>query len=174
MHLFLHDKAKTMKSLLLHFLLLVLMTLAGSCAREPQLVPLDLMPYGVPLTILAPDSAVVKKRDMIVQEDITIRAPDGFDVQLYVSNARTTDPKVLKDTLLAEVKRQPYFSKVVREEAQGFIFENQIDSTATFYDFRYVTIRGSKEYQFQGGLLGNFTLEQVERMYRAVQGPQQR
>lgn len=173
MPLFLHDKSKVMKRFPLHFLFLALVALAGSCTREQELQPLDLMPYGVPLTILAPDSAVVKKRDMIVQEDITIKAPDGFDVQLYVSNARTTDPKAVKDTLLAQVRRQPYFSRVVREEAQGFIFENQIDSTATFYDFRYVTIRGSKEYQFQGGLLGNFTLEQAERMYYAIQDPKQ-
>lgn len=155
----------------LRSLAFLLIVLAVGCAREDQLEPLDLMPYGVPLTILAPDSAVVKKRDMIVQEDITIKGPDGFDVQLYVSNASTTNPRALKDSLLAEVKRQEYFSKVIRDEEQGFIFENQIDSTATFYDFRYVEIRGGKEYQFQGGLLGNFTLEQTERMYEAVKGP---
>jgi len=151
--------------------LAILGLVAWGCAGEEPLKPLDLMEYGVPLTILAPDSAVVKKRDMIVQEDITIKGPDGFDVQLYASNASTTDPRTLKDSLLAEVKRQPYFSRLVREEDQGFIFENQIDSTATFYDFRYVEIRGGKEYQFQGGLLGNFTLEQAERMYEAVKGP---
>ncbi len=152
-------------------LALLMIVLALGCAREDQFKPLDLMEYGVPLTILAPDSAVVKKRDMIVQEDITIKGPDGFDVQLYVSNASTTNPRTLKDSLLAEVKRQPYFAKVIRDEDQGFIFENQIDSTATFYDFRYVEIRGGKEYQFQGGLLGNFTLDQAERMYEAVKGP---
>ncbi len=139
-----------------------------ACKVEPKLKPLNLMKYGVPLTILAPDSAVVKKRDMIVQQDITIQGPDGFDLQLYVSNASTTDPKALKDSLLAQVKRQPYFSKLIAIEDQGFIFENKVDSAAVFYDFRYVIIRAGKEYQFQGGLLGNFTIEQATRMYEAA------
>jgi hypothetical protein len=74
----------------------------------------------------------------------------------------------VKSDQLNTVKDTRYFSKIVREEEEGFIYESAFDSTTTGYGFRYIQIKGDKEYVFQTGLVGTFSLEEVENMYKAV------
>lgn len=151
--------------------LLALSFLFVYCQQEVQedLKPLDLLEWGVPMTIMAPDSATVKTMDLGgVLKDITIKGADNYSLQIYATDAATTDVARVKATQLAEVKTNPYFSKIVREEEAGFIYENIVDTENVYYGFRYVRIQGDKEYIFQTGLIGSFTLEEVEKMYSAV------
>lgn len=154
-------------------LLVCTILLFFACQQEPKVnfKPLDLLSEGgIPVTIMAPDSAQVKKSDFgPVMKDITVRKGEDYFVQIYASEASSSDVSRLKAQELSEVKSKKYFSKIIREEPDGFIFETKVDSNYIDYGFRYVQIRGSNEYIFQTGLIGPFTLEAVENMYEAVQ-----
>lgn len=152
--------------------LVVIILFFAACSPEEKVdfKPLDLLKQGIPLTIMAPDSADVKKSDFgPVMKDITIRKGADYFVQIYASQASTSDVSKLKAQELAEVKNKKYFSKIVKDEPMGFIYETKVDSNYIDYGFRYVLIQGSNEYIFQTGLIGPFTLEAVEHMYEAVQ-----
>lgn len=157
----------------IHYLLILGLTLLMSCQSEPtsNLKSLNLLQYGVPMSILAPDSAKVETMDLVVQKDITVksRENDDYYVQIYASDAETNDVAQIKSTQLREVKGNRYFSKIINEEEQGFIYETKLDSTNINYGFRYVYLQGDKQYVFQTGLIGTFTQEEVENMYKAVQ-----
>ncbi|MEL6987217.1 MAG: hypothetical protein AAGK97_05255 [Bacteroidota bacterium] len=142
-----------------------------SCKTEKKedLKPLDLLEYGFPLTIMAPDSADVKKMDLTFQQDLTVKKGDDYYVQIFSANASTLDSKVLKEQKLLEVQSNPYFSKIVQEDDNGFIYEKAVDTSRYNYDFIFVRVQGDKEYVYQTGLIGNFDLEDVQRMYKAVQ-----
>ncbi|GJM35332.1 MAG: hypothetical protein DHS20C18_43330 [Saprospiraceae bacterium] len=144
--------------------------LIGACQQDtgPQWTQLDLMSYGIPLNIAAPDSAKVKTTDLGLMKDITIQEGKDYYVQLYASSASTNDIAKIKADQLSEVKSNRFFSKIVKEETDGFIYETSIDSSNINYGFRYIYLQGDMEYIFQTGLIGTFTQEQTERMYEAV------
>ena len=149
------------------FLLLVCLF---SCSSDPvqELQPLNLLKYGIPLVLLAPDSAKVKSVDMGIAKDITVVGNDDYSIQIIASKALTNDLAKIKADQISGVKSNPFFSKIVKEEAQGFIFENAIDSARTNYGFRYIHLIGDQELVIQNGLLGIFSLEEIETMYQAV------
>lgn len=139
-------------------------------AAISDMKPLNLLKYNVPLTILAPDSAKVQTMDLVVQKDVSIKSGEDFYIQLFMSDATETNVSKLIIGLKADVKKGAFFSKFVQEDENGFIFENAIDSTRQSYDFRYLKIQGDNEFEFRTGLIGSFTLPEVKRMYKAVQG----
>ncbi|MEL7021354.1 MAG: hypothetical protein AAGK47_07100 [Bacteroidota bacterium] len=132
---------------------------------------LDLMRYDIPVTILAPDSVEVKTLDLVVQKDVTVKSKNNNDyyVQIYAADATTNDVAQLKSEQMEEVKSNRYFSKIVEEQTDGFIYETKVDSNMINYGFRYVYLQGDKQYTFQTGLIGTFTAEEVKTMYDAVQ-----
>jgi len=142
----------------------------SSCSSDPHagLKELDLMKHGVPLTIFAPEGSEVKTMDFGVQKDITIKKGDNFYLEIFSSDATTTDIKEIKDTQLKALKENPYFSKIIQDDKNGFIYENQIDSAKFNYGFRHIKIQGDKEYIFQTGLIGFFTKDDVIKMYSAI------
>lgn len=158
-----------MKKSLLFVLAIILMWACQRNSTEQDWVENDLLQYGIPIVIMAPDSAEVNSSDLggLIQ-DVTIKKGEDYYVQIYASGAETTDIAKVKSGQLSEVKSNRYFSKIVKEDADGFIYETVIDSTLTNYGFRYVRVQGDKEFVFQTGLVGNFSLEQVEKMYEAV------
>ena len=118
---------------------------------------------------MAPDSPTIKTFDLIVKKDLTIQKGDDYYIQIFMGNASVYDPIKAKENLIAELKENnQYFTGILQEEPHGFIYETSVDSTNTSYGFKYVKIRGDKELVFQTGLLGSFTLDQVEKMYQAV------
>jgi len=140
-----------------------------ACHEDPQaLKPLDLHAYGIPMVILAPDSAAVLEKDYKFMRDITIRMPPEFDLQLFELTTTTADAAGEKFHQMASVKADPYFKEVVQEDDYGFIFSKRLDSLNVDYDFRRIQLFGEKEIIFQTGLAGSFNLEQVRRMYKAV------
>lgn len=154
---------------LLRFFLLAGLTFMLSCSSDPasEFKELELMEYGIPLKIMAPDSSDVKKEDWGSAKVVNVEKGD-FEVQIWSSQASTTDIATLKANKLSDVKNTRIFSKIIKEEPNGFIFENQPDSSTLYYGFYYLLIQGDYEYSMQNGLRGNFTLEQAERMYEAV------
>ncbi|MCB0618481.1 MAG: hypothetical protein KDC43_07140 [Saprospiraceae bacterium] len=154
--------------------LLLLSSLAFfiACQSEPAdpWQPLDLLPHGIPVKVLAPDSAKVKTTDYgYGLLDVTVTKMPHYAIQILASDAMTNDLAAVKAEQLAELKKRPEFTQVLKDEDNGFVYELRLDSTRNNYGFRYVRLQGDKEYVFQTGLMGVFTQEDVERMYEAVQ-----
>ncbi|HZV69088.1 MAG TPA: hypothetical protein VFG10_06070 [Saprospiraceae bacterium] len=151
------------------FILLSFIIILMACGhpKSEKLSSLDLTPYGLPLSIHAPDSADVMKKEYNIMRDITIRKGDHFYVQIFESLA-TSDAAEVKRSQLESVKQDKYFKELILEEENGFIFRKELDSALVDYDFRYIRIMDDKEIIFQTGLIGTFTLEDVEQMYKAV------
>lgn len=131
--------------------------------------PLDLLPYGVPVSILAPPEAVVKPGNLksALVNDLTIKGGSDYSIQLFYGPAITNDIAHLKNEHMDNVRANRYFHKIVKEEVAGFIYQSLIDSTAT-YGFRFVKLQGDQELNFQTGLGALFSLEDVQLMYEAV------
>jgi len=148
-------------------MIFILVSCAGTDMED--WVKLDLIEYDMPITVTAPPDPEIKTMDLLVQKDLTIKKGDNYYVQIFQSDASGTDAEKVKNALLKEVKNNPFFSKIVTESSDGFIYETLIDSTDFNYGFRHVKINGDKEYLFQTGLIGTFSLEDVNRMYSSIQ-----
>ena len=131
--------------------------------------PLDLLPHGVSVSVLAPPGAVVKTGNLnsALVSDLTIKGGSDYSIQLFYGPAITNDIARLKSDHLENVRGNRYFNKIVNEEVAGFIYQSMIDSIAT-YGFRLVKLQGDQELNFQTGLGALFTLEDVQLMYEAV------
>lgn len=134
----------------------------------------SLLQYGIPITVLAPDSVSVEKEDWVVQQSISLRNEDEqYFVQIWIRDADLYDISSVKEEKLAEVQGDPSFSKVVKEDPDGFIYERKIDSSTVNYDFRHFQVKGDKEYTSQTDLTTQlFTLDEVMNMYMAVRNEQ--
>mgnify|MGYP000046705737 CR=1 FL=1 len=141
-----------------------------SCKTDPTkgLQDLDLMSKGLPIKIKAPLDAEIVSNNMGVVKDVTVQKGDNFYIQIMGSNATTFDKAALLAEQRALVESGPFFSKVLEESENGFIFEKKIDDKNINYDFRVVKIQGDQEYIFQTGLIGRFTEKDARKMYQAV------
>ena len=148
--------------------LLALFLLASDPADQWK--ELDLMKYQIPVKIMAPDSAKVKATNLSgIMQDVTVKSSaDRYSVQVLASQASTNDMTKLKAEQLELVRDNRYFESIVREDPNGFIFQNLIDTTS-LYGFRHIIYQGDQEFVFQNSFDGTFSLEEVEAMYRAVQ-----
>lgn len=155
--------------ILCYLLLSLALFSCGGDADTDKWKPLDLMKYNVPVVIAAPDSARVSATNLSgIMQDVTIKSPaDHYSIQVLASRASSSDMARLKAEQLELVRDNRYFDSVVREEDQGFVFHNMIDSTS-IYGFRYIIYQGDQEFVFQNAFDGTFTLEQIEEMYEAV------
>ncbi len=146
---------------------------AGSCsAPDPadSWEPLDLLPYGVPVSIRAPEGSKVNTMDLGISQDITIRNEEyNYHVQLFASNATTTRKSLVVEREKEQVISDVRFVRFIKQDEDGFIYELEYSGDQMNYNFRYVLIRGDREYLFQTGLIGLFSQEDVEQMYAAVQ-----
>lgn len=155
--------------ILCSLLLTLLLFSCGADSDASKWKPLDLMKYNVPITIAAPDSAKVSATNLSgIMQDVTIKSPeDNYSVQVLASRASSSDMAKLKSEQLELVRENRYFESIVREEEQGFIFQNMID-TMSLYGFRYIIYQGDQEFVFQNAFDGTFNLVEVEAMYAAV------
>lgn len=158
---------KKIPYLLLGTLLIFIMIMCRRDRVEP-LKELDLLTYGFPISVKAPDSSEIKQLDLIVQKDLTIKKGNDYYIQIFMGEASSVSAPELKTAALNTTKQNQYFSRVVEEEDKGYIFELKMDSTATSYGFKYFHIQGDKELIFQTGLTGLFNEKQVRRMYNAI------
>ena len=130
---------------------------------------LDLLPYGPAVTVMAPPDAVIKESGLTssILKDLTISGSDNYQLQVYYSNSLTNDIAKLKNDQLQIVRSKRYFRRMLKEEVAGFIYQSLIDSVET-YSFNFTKLQGDIELNFQSGLSGIFTLEEVEMMYEGV------
>ncbi len=152
------------------FLFFAVMLTIWACKSDPveQWSDLDLLPYGVPISVKAPDTPDVNMSKLGVMKDITIKKGKEYNVQIFASPVSSGSLEELKASQLEEVKSNRFFSQIVLDEPQGFIYETVIDSSNINFGFRYVYYQADLEYVFQQSLIGTFTKEQIEKMYAAI------
>jgi len=142
-----------------------------ACQQDPMAAwkETDLLAYGIPVSVMAPDSVQIESGPLGPYQEVTLLSEsEGYSIQVLASPANTTDLARLKAQQLAFVKENPYYQKLIREEEAGFIYETAIDSATVSYGFRYIVVQGDQEFVFREGLTGFFEREQVERMYESV------
>lgn len=152
------------------YIFLLLTGVIASCKNDSKskYPILDLLSHGFPIEIHAPEGAEVKVTDLGVMKDVTVKKDDYY-VQIFSSEATELDASKVVDRLKNEAQNEDgFFSKMILEEPNGFIFEKKIDDRIN-YDFRYVKIQGDNEYVYQTGLIGTYTEDQVRDMYNSVQ-----
>ncbi|MFK7776376.1 MAG: hypothetical protein AB8F94_29915 [Saprospiraceae bacterium] len=150
--------------------IIVLFLAACNNADDNYLKPRNLLEYGIPYTILAPDSVEIKKENLVVQDEVIIKSQksDDYEVRIYFGEA-TKDVVATKAEHLNNLKSISAYSAVniILDEPNGFVFETVIDSTLHNFGFRRIVVQGDREYIFQSGN-GNYTKEQAEEMYQAT------
>ena len=137
----------------------------GEQSDESEWSERDLLEYGVPMTLVMPDSAKVNIVEWGIQKDITLVGGDWYNLQIFSSRASTHNKKKLKAELLENVQQGPFFSEVTIDEEDGFVFAMQID-TLLNYDFRHVKIQGDQEYIFQAGMSSSYSKDQINQLYQ--------
>jgi hypothetical protein len=142
----------------------------AACSNSPDSgwKEVNLIDHGIPLTIKAPENLEVERSKLAFQEDITIKGENGYDLQVFVSDAIVNSTEAAIQNHKELVSDNPFFSKYIQEDADGFIYQNQLDSTYTSFGFRYVKLMGGKEYVFQEAMMGTFEEEQIKAMYEGV------
>ncbi|MEM6966857.1 MAG: hypothetical protein AAF573_18985 [Bacteroidota bacterium] len=156
------------------FLLPFILTACGN-EQNAYLKPRNLIEFGIPLTILAPDSVDINKENLGVQNEVTIASEGSgeYEVRIYFGEATTSDVGVIKAQQLEFLKGTDIFSKVTLDEPNGFIYETKIDSSLYSYGFRRILVQGNREYIFTSGS-GIFTKAQAEEMYKATKPQEMR
>ncbi len=143
------------------------MVILSSCGGEQASSTIDLMKYGMPIKIHAPQDAEITSDDLGIMQDVTVKYGDDFNIQIFSGSTIENSAADVAAKLKNEVINGTYFSEIVREEADGFVFKKDIDGSID-YDFRYVKLSGGSDFVFQTGLYGKYTLEQVETMFASV------
>lgn len=127
----------------------------------------DLLKHGFAISVKAPENSEIKSDDFGVMQELTIKSGDYYNVQILKSKTNTTDVSLAVRGQKNIIKTDQYFTKLIEEYDNGFIFEKDIDGNIN-YDFRYVKIIGDQEYVYQTGMMGTFTEEAVRTMYESV------
>lgn len=129
----------------------------------------NLMRYNIPIAIMTPDSAKITAAKVSgVVRDVTVMDEENdYAVQIFSGQAFTSDLARIKSSQLNLVRENPFFSRIVEESPDGFIFENMIDSTSS-YGFRYVIFQGDQEIIIQNGMGRIFSEPAVRKMYESV------
>ncbi len=151
---------------ILYFVAILIFTSCGE--SKPKTSAMDLLKYGMPISVSAPEGSIVESDDLGVMKDVSIKSGDDYFVQIFSGIATERDPKIVIAKLKEETKSDPYFSKIIQEDESGFIYEKKIDEEVD-YDFRFVKVQGDTEFIFQTGLFGTFSEDQVRNMYNSVQ-----
>ena len=128
----------------------------------------DLLKHGFAISVKAPENAEIKSDDFGIMQELTIASGNDYNVQILKSVSNTTNVKEALDAQMKLVRGDIYFSKIIEEYDNGFIFEKKIDDNVN-YDFRFVKIIGEDEYIYQTGMIGTFAEESVREMYKSVQ-----
>ncbi|MEZ4907411.1 MAG: hypothetical protein R2771_07180 [Saprospiraceae bacterium] len=160
------------------YLSLIFVVFTFSCKEKNQEIAennehyesMDLMDKGIPLKINAPEGTKVKVDVENFYKDITLNDDNGYNIQIIATEAFTDSLYSIKQELISEVEKNPFFNKMISDEANGFIFEKKTNDSTYNYDFRYVKIQDGQQFVFQAGLYGLFTKDQVLKMYDSVKG----
>ncbi len=153
-------------------LILVLsMVMIYSCDNAvSKYEPLDLMSHGMPIKILAPSNTLIKSDDLGILKDLTIvdTLNGGYNIQIYSSKTDILDRAKLLDQIKLEIEATEFFSKMIEETENGFIYEKKVTEDYINYDFRVVRLQSDVKYTIQAGFGEQYQIEDIESMFNAV------
>lgn len=157
--------------------LTILCTLIIACDNTPAepastfTQELNLIEYGIPVTLAVPEGAKVKNNTDDFMQDVVVEGKDYY-VQIYGMNATSLQCKTLADEALLDYKTtDAAFKGVVQQDPCGFLYKVAVDNdTTTSYNFAYFAVKGNKSYTFSttAGPLTDFDQAQVTAIYEAV------
>jgi|JI7StandDraft_1071085.scaffolds.fasta_scaffold14437_2 hypothetical protein len=160
----------TLKSLNIIFSLPVLIImLLGSCdAKRNTQKGTDLLKYGIPYTLDAPEQSTITKSQTGRLAAVNVKDGHGYDVQVFMSDANTNNLIKLKQDKKDAVTAHPAFNKIIEEFDQGFIYEKKDIEGDLSFDFELIVIQGDKEINFQAGNSKLFTEAEVKIMVKSI------
>jgi len=131
----------------------------------------NLLRYDLPVRVMGPDSVKVTSNNLLFSKDVTIEGAleDGYGIQIFSSEASSQDPKKIKAEELAASKKHQFFDELIQDDDQGFIFSTKLDSANVYHGFKYIKVQGAKEYIYQNLSGRKYDLDDVKKMYKAVQ-----
>ncbi len=127
----------------------------------------DLMKYGIPVTLQAPADVAATQVGKGQVTDVAVKNDKGYDIQVFMTDAVSSDLKQLVQQKKEQAATNPYFVKIVEEYEDGFIFE-KTSATEKSYDFYLIRIMGDKQVDFQCGNSVLFSEAQVKAMIKSV------
>lgn len=159
-----------MKNYSKYLLILFCIGILSACQGDkgPVLKPLDLLSYGFPITVMAPDSADVDASSIGIIEELTIKGKGNYGLLVQSSVVTITDEKAIKANELEMVKDGRYFSRIIKDDEKGFLYETVIDSTNFNYEFFYVKIQGEKEFIFRTPYDHSHSEAEVTKVYDSL------
>ncbi len=128
----------------------------------------DLMKYGIPYAVKAPTDVSITHNGTGKLTDVSLQNKNGYDVQVFMSEAYTKDTNKLKQQKKEMITGNPYFSKIVEEYEDGFLYEKRSDDASVSYDFILIKIVGEKEINFQCGNSKAFSEAEVKNMIKTI------
>ncbi len=160
------------------FLLVSLITVLSGCDSNSNQEDtfshsLNLLEYGIPLSLMTPDSFSVQNSSTSLMQELKVTAKDyliyvyGYDMGGQVQSE--------KSRKLAEVREDPYsdFGAIIQEKKNGFVYSIRADKDTTVaYNFhRYFRI-SNKIYHLTssaGGRRPPFSRQQMIDMFKATE-----
>ena len=152
-------------------MLAVTLLIIGSCDNSAtKYEPLDLMSHGMPIKIKAPLNTSIKSDDLGIMKDLTIvdTLNGGYNIQIYSSRTDILDRTKLIDQMKKEIEESAYFSKMIEETEDGFIYEKKVTDDYINYDFRVVRLQSDVKYTLQAGFGEQYELSDIKDMFYAV------
>jgi hypothetical protein len=128
----------------------------------------DLLKYGIPYTINAPDQVNITKSQTGRLAAVNIKDGHGYDIQVFMSDASTSNLTKLKQERKEAVTAHPAFNKIIEEVNEGFIYEKKEITGDLSFDFEIIVVQGDKEINFQAGNSKLFTEAEVKIMVRSI------
>lgn len=128
----------------------------------------DLMKYGVPYSIKAPADIQVTKIGQGDLTDVSVKNNSGYDVQIFMGSARSSDISKIKENKKVIFASNPFFSKIVEEYEDGYLFEKTNQEGKKSYDFIIIKVIGSNEINFQCGNSKEFSEKEVKEMVKSI------
>ncbi len=129
---------------------------------------LDLLKYGIPVTLQAPDDVEISKVGKGTLAHVSVKNEQGYDVQVFMAEAVSQDMTWLKQQKKEMVTAHPNFTKIVEEYDNGFIYEKTENDGSRSYDYIIIELLGDKEITFMGGNTGTFSEENVKTMVQSI------
>lgn len=153
-------------------LLLLMVVLSGTligCKQKNQSdKKTDLMKYGIPVSIDAPSDVEISKLGSGRLADVSLKNQNGYDIQIFMAEAFSNDLTKLKQQKKETVTANPFFSKIVEEYPDGFLYEKITNEDTRNYDFIIIKVMGDKEINFQCGNSKEFSEQEVKNMIHTI------
>lgn len=155
-----------------HYLIIAIASIFFIGCESDSLAGLEefsLLEYGVPVTILAPAAPDVKSMNYGKIRDITVSKGNDYNLQILYSSTNTLDVSKIVASYLDTTKGNRNFEELIREDESGFIYKYKFSNEKSFYAFKKVKVMADHEILFQSGMASQFELDDIEKMYKAIQ-----